>query len=94
MKRAAVIISILSILVVILSFSTKIINAPTVAETQAASYNDITIIAYLVMGVLMILVALISSKLHIFAAILPLGLGIAAFSYALWVAYCKGLLII
>ncbi len=93
MKKVAI-VTILSILVVLLSFGTKIINAPTVAETEAASYNDITIIAYVVMGVFMILLALISSRFHPVTALMPLGLGITMLGYALWVAYCKGLFII
>jgi len=92
--RKAVIISILSVIVVMLSVGTKVVNAPTVKETQAISYDDMVIWGYMIMGLLMVIIAFWTYKLHIVAGIIPFGLGVSALGYGIYVAYCKWWMII
>jgi len=92
MIRKAILISVLSIIVVALSFGTKVVNAPTVAETDAASYDEYVIIGYIIMGLLMLFISIWTYKLHIVAGIIPFGLGFAALSYGIYIAMCKGMI--
>jgi hypothetical protein len=90
--KKVILISMLSILVVALSVGTKVINAPTVAETDAASYNEMVIIGYIVMGAAMILVAFWTYRVHIVAGLIPWGLGLSVLGYGLYLAMCKGMI--
>jgi hypothetical protein len=90
--KKIILISMLSILVVALSVGTKVINAPTVAETNAASYNEMVIIGYIVMGAAMILVAFLTYRVHIVAGLIPWGLGLSVLGYGLYLAVCKGMI--
>jgi len=92
MIRKAILISVLSIIVVALSFGTKVVNAPTVAETDAASYDEYVIIGYIIMGLLMLFISIWTYKLHIVAGIIPFVLGFAALSYGIYIAMCKGMI--
>jgi len=92
MIRKAILISVLSIIVVALSFGAKVVNAPTVAETDAASYDEYVIIGYIIMGLLMLFISIWTYKLHIVAGIIPFGLGFAALSYGIYIAMCKGMI--
>lgn len=82
----------LSILVVALSVGTKVVNAPTVAETDAASYNETVIVGYIVMGIAMIIVAFWTYRIHIVAGMIPWGLGLSVLGYGLYLAVCKGMI--
>jgi hypothetical protein len=90
--KKVILISMISLIIVALSVGTKVINAPTVAETDAASYDEMVITGYIIMGVLMILVAFWTYRIHIVAGIIPWGLGLSALGYGLYLAYCKGMM--
>lgn len=92
MIKKVILISMLSLLVVALSVGTKVINAPTVAETDAASYNELVIVGYVVMGLAMIVVAFWTYRVHIVAGIIPWGLGLSVLGYGLYLMYCKGMI--
>ena len=90
-KKIAI-VSMISVLVVILLFGTKILNIQNM-EAQgrdASSYHDVSAWIYTVCGILLCLVAFWTYKVHIVAGIIPWGIGLGCLFYGLYILWAKG----
>jgi len=92
--RKAIVISIISIIVVLLLFGTKVLNIQNMEEMgrDASSYHDISAYIYTICGLLMILVAFWTYRVHIVAGIIPFGLGAGCLFYGLYILWAKGVI--
>ena len=94
--KKAIIISILSVLVVLLLFATKVINIQHMEATDdnADSYSDISAYIYVFCGLILIGIAIWTYKIHIVAGIIPIGIGFGSLVYGIYILYAKGILCI
>ena len=92
--KKAIIISILSIIALILLFSTKVVNIQHMEsqDDPASSYSEYSAIIYVLAGLMLIFIAFWTFKIHIVAGIIPFGIGFSALVYGVYICYAKGML--
>jgi len=96
MLKKAIIISILSLIVVLSLFATKVINIQHMEaeDNNADSYSDISAYIYVICGVILIGIAFWTYRIHIVAGIIPFGFGFGTLMYGLYICYAKGIIVL
>jgi len=89
-----ILIAVLGVIVVLLLFGTKVINWETIEDTEGASYNDMTVIGLILIGVCSTLAGVLSFLYFKVLSIVSLGLGVSCLVYGLHIAVCKGMIMI
>ena len=91
-KKVAV-IGLITVLVILLLFGTKILNIQNMEQQgrDASSYHDISGYVYVLCGVLLCIVAFWTYHLHFtLGGILPWGIGVSSLIYGLYILNAKG----
>ena len=89
----AIIISILSIIAVLLLFGGRVVTIGHVEsnERDAHSFSSLSLWMGVFAGLLMIIVALWTYRIHIVAGIIPFGVGASVLMVCSYLLWCKSL---
>lgn len=93
MIKMTIIISALSILALVLMFSGRLITVDHVEanDRNVESFSTLALWMAVASGILMVVVAFWTFKLHIIAGIIPFGVGAGLIVYCSYLLWCKSL---
>lgn len=88
-----IIISALSVLAIILMFSGKFISVSYIEsnERDVDSFSPIAMYTGLTAGILLVIIAFWTYRIHIVAGIIPFGVGAGLLLYCGYLLWCKSL---
>jgi len=93
MIKKAILISMISIIAVLLLFAGRFVTIGHVElnDRDADSFSTIALWMGVISGLLMIMVAFWTYRIHIVAGIIPFGVGFSALAYCLYLLWCQSL---